>query len=115
MSFLWFDTIYGMPKLTILNNGSVHEFELGQVPYGGHGKPGSILDIAMHFNIPLNHDCGGNCSCTTCHVWVREGAENLSDMEIDEQDFVGMAMDTRSESRLGCQTIVNGDVTIEIP
>ncbi len=83
-----------MPKLTLLNDGSVHEFEVGTVPYGGHGKPGSILDLAMHFNLPLNHDCGGNCSCTTCHVIIKDGAANLSTPNQDELDFVGMAEGT---------------------
>ena len=104
-----------MPKLTLFNDGSVHEFEVGSIPYGGHGKPGSILDLAMHFNLPLNHDCGGNCSCTTCHVIIKDGAANLSTPNQDELDFVGMAEGVTDDSRLGCQTIVLGDVTIQIP
>ena len=23
----------------------------------------------------LDHACGGNCACTTCHVWVKKGKE----------------------------------------
>ena len=34
-----------------------------------HGKPESLLDVAMNFGIHLDHACGGNCACTTCHVW----------------------------------------------
>jgi 2Fe-2S ferredoxin len=104
-----------MPKLTLINDGSVHEFEIGAVPYGGHGKPGSILDLAMHFNLPLNHVCGGNCSCTTCHVIIEDGASNLGAMSQDEEDFVGMLDGGTDTSRLGCQTIVQGDVSIRIP
>lgn len=104
-----------MPKLTLINDGSVHEFEPGNVPYGGHGKPGSILDLAMHFNLNLNHDCGGFCSCTTCHVILAEGADNVSEPEQDELDFLGMLEGGTDQSRLGCQTIVNGDITIRIP
>jgi len=33
---------------------------------------------------PAGHACGGNCACTTCHIWVKEGAENLSEMDDDE-------------------------------
>jgi len=104
-----------MPKLTLLNDNSVHEFVLGQFPYGGHGKPGSILDLAMHFGLPLNHVCGGNCSCTTCHVIVRAGEANLSEADQDELDFVGMVAGSTEQSRLGCQAIIQGDVSIEIP
>lgn len=104
-----------MPKLILINDGSTHEFATGQVPYGGHGRPGSILDLAMHFDLPLDHDCGGNCSCTTCHVIIESGMENLSEPEQDELDFVGMLDGGTPQSRLGCQTIVNGDVSIRIP
>ncbi len=104
-----------MPKLTLLNDGSVHEFTPGEFAYGGHGKPGSILDLAMHLGLPLDHVCGGNCSCTTCHIYVEAGMENLSNAEVDEQDFVGMADGNGENSRLGCQTLVRGDVTIRIP
>ena len=104
-----------MPKLTLVNDGSVHEFEVGAVPYGGNGQPGSILDLAMHFGLPLNHACGGYCSCTTCHVEIREGAENLSEADTDEMDMLDTIPGVTLHSRLGCQTIVKGDVTIQIP
>ncbi len=104
-----------MPKLTLLNDGSVHEFEVGAFPYGGHGKPGSVLDLAMHLGLPLDHVCGGNCSCTTCHCIIVEGAANTSEPEQDELDFLGMLDGGTDESRLGCQTLVRGDLTIKIP
>lgn len=104
-----------MPKLTLLNDGSVHEFELDAIEYGDHGKPGSILDIAMFFDLPLNHSCGGFCSCTTCHVLIKEGAENVSPAEEDELDLLDMLAGGTPQSRLACQTLVKGDVTIEIP
>ena len=104
-----------MPKLTLINDGSVHEFQLGTLPYSGHGKPGSILDVALNFNLPLNHVCGGNCSCTTCHVIVTEGAENTSESDQDELDFLGMLDGGTDQSRLGCQTLITGDISIRIP
>ena len=53
--------------------------------------------------ITLDHACGGNCACTTCHVWIKEGAENLSPMDDDEADRLDMAADLQLNSRLGCQ------------
>jgi 2Fe-2S ferredoxin len=85
------------------------------VPYGDHGKPGSILDIALENGIRLEHNCGGNCACTTCHVIIREGADNLSEMEDCEEDKLDQAPGLTPYSRLGCQAVVNGDVTVEIP
>ncbi len=90
----------------------VVEFET--VPYKGHGKPGSVLDIALSFGVPLPHSCGGNCACTTCHVVVRAGETNLSPMEDDEADRLDMATDVTLHSRLACQAVVRGDVVVEI-
>src|SRR4030065_568869 len=60
-------------------------------PLAAHGRPGSLLDIALANNIHLEHNCGGACACTTCHVIVREGEGNLSPMEADEEDRLGTA------------------------
>lgn len=40
---------------------------------------------------------------------------NASDMEDDEADRLDQAADLALNSRLGCQTIVNGDMVVEIP
>ena len=90
------------------------EYEPGVTPYHEHGLEGSILDIALNYGINLQHACGGNCACTTCHVIVRQGEENLSDMEEDEEDRLYMADGLTLHSRLGCQVIVKGDVKVEI-
>ena len=83
-------------------------------PYLEHGKKGSILDIALNHDIDLQHACGGHCACTTCHVIVKQGEENLTEMEEDEEDRIYMADNVTLHSRLGCQAIVRGDVTVEI-
>jgi len=101
--------------VTFKNLDRTVEFESGKLPYDDHGKPESILDVAMNFGIPLEHACGGSCACTTCHVHVKQGADNLSPPEEDELDRLDMAADLRLESRLGCQAVVTGDVTVEIP
>jgi 2Fe-2S ferredoxin len=99
-------------KVTFLPLNRTVEFEA--LPYKHHGKPGSILDVALNFGIPLEHACGGNCACTTCHVVVREGEESLSEMEDDEADRLGLAAGVTLHSRLACQAVVRGDVTVEI-
>src|SRR5262249_42567988 len=50
--------------------------------------------------------CGGNCACSTCHVYVNEGIDSLSDQEEDEEDILDKAFDVRSTSRLSCQAKV---------
>lgn len=104
-----------MAKVTFLPANVTVEFEPGKLPYRHHGKPGSLLDVALNFGIPLEHACGGNCACTTCHVIVRQGEDNLSEMEDDEADRLDMAAGLTLHSRLACQCVVRGDVVVEIP
>ncbi|MDZ4797580.1 MAG: 2Fe-2S iron-sulfur cluster-binding protein [Bryobacteraceae bacterium] len=105
-----------MPKVTFLPEGRTVEFESGQLPYGEHGKPESLLDIAEHFGLHIEHACGGSCACTTCHVIVKDGTDGkLTEMEDDEIDRLDMAPGLTLHSRLGCQAVVTGDVVVEIP
>jgi 2Fe-2S ferredoxin len=104
-----------VPKVTFLPANETFEFEAGKLPYKDHGKPGSLLDVAMNFGFHLEHACGGSCACTTCHVVVKSGGNNLSEMEDDELDRVEQAADYQLHSRLGCQAVVKGDVTVSIP
>jgi ferredoxin, 2Fe-2S len=102
-------------KVTFLPLNKTVEVDDAKYPLADHGKPGSLLDIALAHDIHLEHNCGGSCACTTCHVIVHEGADNLSEMEGDEEDRLDMAEGLTIRSRLGCQAIVRGDVVVEIP
>jgi 2Fe-2S ferredoxin len=107
-----------MPKVTfILRDGTEKtvEFEHGKLPYQEHGLPESFLDVAMNFGIQLEHACGGSCACTTCHLFIREGEQNLSEPQDNELDRLDTAWDLRTNSRLGCQAIIKGDVVAEFP
>jgi ferredoxin, 2Fe-2S len=92
-------------EITFLPEGKTVQFEHGKLPYEDHGKEESILDIALNY------------ACTTCHVWIKEGAENLSPMDDDEADRLDMAADLQLNSRLGCQVQITkpGKVVVEIP
>jgi 2Fe-2S ferredoxin len=75
----------------------------------------SILDVALENNIELCHNCGGVCACTTCHVYIEEGMENLSEMSEKEENYVDRAINPRINSRLACQSQIFGDVIVTIP
>ena len=64
-------------KVTFLPLNVTVEVDDAKYPLADHGKPGSLLDIALANHIHLEHNCGGSCACTTCHVIVKEGEENL--------------------------------------
>ena len=104
-----------MYKVTFLPMNITVEVDPEKLPLQEDGLPGSLLDIALGNNIDLQHNCGGSCACTTCHVIVREGEENLSPIEQDEEDRLDTAEGLTLHSRLGCQAVVSGDVVVEIP
>ena len=91
-----------MPKVTYIVGGQkqVFETEAGQ----------SILQIALDNNIPMEHACGGNGFCTTCKCIVKAGMENLSPRNESEENM-GV---TDDPERLSCQSIVSGDVELEV-
>jgi 2Fe-2S ferredoxin len=75
----------------------------------------SLLEASKLLGCSLNHDCGGNASCTTCRVEVQIGAENLSEIDFDEQDLLDREALSDPWHRLGCQAKVLGDVVVLVP
>jgi ferredoxin, 2Fe-2S len=84
-------------------------------PYGHHGLPGSVLDIALAHGVDIEHTCGGVGACSTCHVIVEDGGDNLSQAADEELDRVELAPGNTVRSRLACQAVVRGDVTVRVP
>jgi ferredoxin, 2Fe-2S len=92
------------------------EFDPAAAPFQHDGQPGSILDILLGHEVSLEHACGGNCACTTCHVIVKKGMGLLSENTEEEDDLLDKAPGLTPTSRLGCQAVMrDGDVVILIP
>ncbi|MEK7991842.1 MAG: ISC system 2Fe-2S type ferredoxin [Thiotrichaceae bacterium] len=101
-----------MPKITFLAheticpNGAELDVDSGI----------SILDVALLNGIELEHACEKSCSCTTCHVIIREGFDSLEEATELEEDMLDKAWGLDAESRLSCQAIVAAeDLVVEIP
>jgi len=78
----------------------------------------SILEIAEDNDVHLNHNCGGVCACSTCHVYILKGEDDLEEISDKEEDFIDRAINPRLESRLGCQSVVLDEkavIEVEIP
>jgi ferredoxin, 2Fe-2S len=77
----------------------------------------SILEVALDNDIHLNHNCGGVCGCSTCHVYVEMGDDKLPEMTEKEEDFVDKARNPRYNSRLACQCTLesDGDMVVMVP
>ena len=72
----------------------------------------SILEIAEDNDIHLNHNCGGVCACSTCHIYVEQGEDFLEEISDKEEDFIDRAINPRLESRLGCQSVILDDSAV---
>jgi 2Fe-2S ferredoxin len=80
-------------------------------------EPGTtVCDAALQNGIEIEHACEKSCACTTCHVYIREGAESLEESDEDEDDLLDKAWGLDPDSRLSCQAVVaDQDLVIEIP
>ena len=78
----------------------------------------SILEITEEHDVHLNHNCGGVCACSTCHIYVHKGEDFLEEISDKEEDFIDRARNPRLESRLACQCIILDEtavIEVEIP
>ena len=75
----------------------------------------TILDAALDNNLHLNHNCGAVCACSTCHVYIEKGMNDLPEISDKEEDFIDRAENPKINSRLGCQCNINSDIEVTIP
>lgn len=75
----------------------------------------AVLDAALNNNIQIDHNCGGNCACSTCHIIVEKGFETLNTISEDETDMLDEAEGLTDHSRLACQCKIKSDLVVKIP
>ncbi|MBC7867069.1 MAG: 2Fe-2S iron-sulfur cluster binding domain-containing protein [Gloeobacteraceae cyanobacterium ES-bin-316] len=78
----------------------------------------SILEVALKNDIDLHHNCGGVCACSTCHLYLEEGADHVEELSDREEDFIDRAINPRLNSRLSCQCILleeAGEIVVTLP
>lgn len=82
------------------------------------GSPGqNLLELALEHGIQIEHACGGVCACSTCHVYINEGMDSLSEAQEEEEDRVEEAPAVRTNSRLSCQSRIEGEgpIVVKVP
>lgn len=95
-------------------DGRTHEITVdpARIPYSRHGRPGSILDIALAHDIEIGHACGGVCACATCHVLIQAGLDSCNPATDAEEDRLDAAPGVTPRSRLACQCVPDGTQTV---
>jgi len=97
------------------------QFEDSTIPtkkVAGNFEGTSILEITEDAAVHLNHNCGGVCACSTCHIYVEQGDQSIEKVSDKEEDFIDRAINPRIESRLACQCIIldeDADIIVTIP
>jgi 2Fe-2S ferredoxin len=69
----------------------------------------NLMEVAILNNVRgVDGECGGCCSCATCHVYVDERyLDKLPQADEMESELLeGVASERRPNSRLGCQVII---------
>lgn len=73
-------------------------------------EPGqSVMQAASFASVPgLPADCGGACSCATCHAYIDDAwLAQLSAPDSMESDMLEYAHERRDNSRLTCQVVMS--------
>jgi ferredoxin, 2Fe-2S len=102
-----------MPKVTFI--GFTGEERSVEVPLGT-----TLMRAATDNRVPgIDGDCGGNCACATCHVYVDPTwMARVGERSASEEDMLNLVAELRGNSRLACQITLTDDLnglTVTLP
>jgi 2Fe-2S ferredoxin len=70
-----------------------------------------LMEVIRDWGLNIKAECGGSCTCATCHVWVDPAwFDRLPGRSDDEEDLIFSTLDQKPTSRLSCQIILNDDL-----
>ena len=83
-------------------------------------KGESLMEAAVSNDVPgIDADCGGNCACGTCHVFVNaDWLSKVGQRSEMENLMLEYAENLKSNSRLSCQIEISEELeglTVELP
>ena len=72
----------------------------------------SVMKAAIDNGVPgIDADCGGECSCATCHVLVKDEWLGKAGTASDQEDsMLDLNPDREPNSRLSCQIAMTDDL-----
>lgn len=76
----------------------------------------SVMDGSVRNNLPgIVAECGGSCSCATCHVYLPGCSAELFDPPTDEEsELVEFLEGAQPNSRLSCQLIIGAQAEVHV-
>lgn len=91
-------------KITVADQqGTIHELDV---------QPGQkLMESIRDAGLPIAAQCGGCCSCATCHVHVADDWIGRIDPKTgDEEALLELVEDLQPGSRLSCQIIASAEL-----
>ncbi len=87
-----------MAKITYIDSSGAARTAEGEIG-------STVMETAIKNGVPgIEAECGGACSCSTCHVYVNEAwRQATGEPSPMEEDMLDFAFDVRPNSRLSCQ------------
>lgn len=71
-----------------------------------------VMEVIRDYELPIKAECGGACSCATCHVYVDEQwVDKLYPPTDEEEDMLDEAIDVKENSRLSCQILASPELS----
>ena len=94
-----------MPKITFITHDGVEH-----VVDATNGA--SVMNAAIDNLVPgIDADCGGECSCATCHVYVDQSWMDVVGGPGDrEEEMLDLNPEREANSRLSCQIPVRDEL-----
>jgi 2Fe-2S ferredoxin len=90
-------------KVTLRPDNTVVQIEEGK----------NLLVALREAGTYIKSSCGGHATCTDCIIKIVSGEDNLTPPPFEELKLLGNVFHITKE-RLACQTMIIGDVTIDI-
>lgn len=70
-----------------------------------------LMEVIRDNGLPIKAECGGACSCATCHVYVDAAwLEKIPSASSEEINMLDEAFCVEDNSRLSCQIIMNEEL-----
>lgn len=102
-----------MPRIIFIeHDGTEHEID---------AQSGlSLMNAAVDNLVPgIDADCGGECSCATCHVVVKDAwMAKVGQPNDREESMLDLNPEREANSRLSCQVAVTDELdglTVDVP
>ena len=77
---------------------------------------GNLLSVLLNKDLDVLRECGGRGMCATCHIYVKDGMNQLSAMNRREQRTLEVITSCQQNSRLACQArVLDNGVVVELP